>query len=403
MLLKHIKILLLNLAIVALLGVLLRYKSIFPLPFVHQKFLLHSHSHFAFTGWVTQSFYLLILYITYCNNKKNSLKKFEWLLIANLITAYGMLLSFMLLGYHWVSIFFSTLSVVISYCFTVLVWQLFAKKRIKAIYINWIKAATFFNVLASLGTCYLAYLMMVKSTFQNQYLASLYFYLHFEYNGWFSFGCLGLFYFIANKQNIIFSNSRTIYLLYLFACIPAYGLSVLWWPIETWGYVLSVLAAIAQMFALYLFTKDLKVIYEHLKPMISTAAMVLFTISYGAFALKNIFQLLTLIPFVHHFAFGIRSVIIGYLHLIFLGMTSLFLLGFMLNEFKDFFISRNIKAMLFFAAFVILNEILLFSQSIAAFFNELLPFSNQLLFIVAIGLFTSAVIFFPSNNTSKSK
>lgn len=397
MVLKHTKIILFNLAVVAILGVLLRYKSIFPLPSVHQKFLLHSHSHFAFTGWVTQSFYLFILHIVNGNNEKNNLKRFNWLLITNLIIAYGMLVSFMLIGYHWISILLATLSVFINYFFTFLIWQLLAKKKIKPIYVNWIKAATLFNVLASLGTFYLAYLIIVRSISQNQFLASLYFYLHFEYNGWFSFACLGLFYYIAIKKDIVFKNSRAIFFLYLFACIPAYGLSILWWPLTTWSYILSALAALAQIFALYLFTKDLKDVYVKFKSLIPKPAIVLFNISYGAFALKNIFQLFTLIPFVQHFAFGIRSVIIGYLHLIFLGMTSLFLLGFILNEFIYFFNTRNIYAMLVFAGLVVSNEILLFSQSIAAFFNELLPFSNQLLLIVAIGLFSSAVAIIPFN------
>ena len=42
-----------NLAIVALLGVIMRYKILYPLPFVDQKKFLHAHSHFAFSGWVT--------------------------------------------------------------------------------------------------------------------------------------------------------------------------------------------------------------------------------------------------------------------------------------------------------------------------------------------------------------
>ncbi len=51
---KWIKICFINLLIVALLGVTLRYKIAFSLPFVDQKHLLHGHSHFAFAGWITQ-------------------------------------------------------------------------------------------------------------------------------------------------------------------------------------------------------------------------------------------------------------------------------------------------------------------------------------------------------------
>jgi hypothetical protein len=35
-------------------------------------------------------------------------------------------------------------------------------------------------------------MMMTKNIHQNEYLASIYYYLHFQYNGWFFFACMGL-------------------------------------------------------------------------------------------------------------------------------------------------------------------------------------------------------------------
>jgi hypothetical protein len=52
---QWIKVSLISLATVAFLGCILRYKIAFPLPFINQKYLLHTHSHFAFTGWITQA------------------------------------------------------------------------------------------------------------------------------------------------------------------------------------------------------------------------------------------------------------------------------------------------------------------------------------------------------------
>ena len=51
---KWIRISLFNLLVVALLGVLMRYKIGFSFPFFDQKYLQHAHSHFAFAGWVSQ-------------------------------------------------------------------------------------------------------------------------------------------------------------------------------------------------------------------------------------------------------------------------------------------------------------------------------------------------------------
>ena len=116
---KWFRIAVFNLLLVALLGIILRYKIVFSLPFVNQKFLLNAHSHFAFAGWISQA--LMVCITAYI---RRHLQPFRWrkyrnLLIANLVTAYGMLLSFPITGYATVSIIFSTLSIFASYAFIV--------------------------------------------------------------------------------------------------------------------------------------------------------------------------------------------------------------------------------------------------------------------------------------------
>jgi hypothetical protein len=58
---KWVGIALVNLSIVALLGVLLRCKQLFPLPFIQYKYLLHAHSHFAFGGWISLALLALMI------------------------------------------------------------------------------------------------------------------------------------------------------------------------------------------------------------------------------------------------------------------------------------------------------------------------------------------------------
>ena len=58
---RWLKISLFNLLIVATLGVILRYKILYYLPFVDQKHLLHGHSHFAFAGWISQALMVLLV------------------------------------------------------------------------------------------------------------------------------------------------------------------------------------------------------------------------------------------------------------------------------------------------------------------------------------------------------
>src|SRR3954469_18815870 len=98
MVIRWLRISFLNLLIVACLGVILRYKIAFSLPFINQGYLLHGHSHFAFAGWVTQA--LMVLLVAYLGDQglENIFKKYRFLLYANLVTAYGMLVTFPIQG-----------------------------------------------------------------------------------------------------------------------------------------------------------------------------------------------------------------------------------------------------------------------------------------------------------------
>lgn len=56
-----IRISFLNIMLVAIIGCILRYKIAFSIPFIDQKHLLHGHSHFAFSGWITQVLMALLI------------------------------------------------------------------------------------------------------------------------------------------------------------------------------------------------------------------------------------------------------------------------------------------------------------------------------------------------------
>src|SRR3954468_12581724 len=112
---KWMSIALFNLMLVAILGVIMRYKIAYSLPFVEQKYVLHAHSHFAFGGWITQALMSLMVASISKQVNKNYFKKYRFILIANLVTSYGMLVSFIYQGYALFSIIFSTLSIFAGY------------------------------------------------------------------------------------------------------------------------------------------------------------------------------------------------------------------------------------------------------------------------------------------------
>ena len=112
----------LNLLILSLVGIILRYKIILPLPFVNQKNLLHAHSHFAFSGWVSMALFTAIVWVL-SKHATLDLKKYERLFLLGQFASFGMLFTFPFFGYKLPSIFFSTVSVIFSYLFVYSAWK----------------------------------------------------------------------------------------------------------------------------------------------------------------------------------------------------------------------------------------------------------------------------------------
>src|SRR5690606_2399829 len=343
-----LKISLINLFLVALLGALMRYKIGFDFPFFVQKHLLHSHSHFAFSGWISHTLMVLMVYFLKNKTSANAIPKYTWFIIANLICSYGMLVFFVIQGYAFWSILFSTLSILVSYFFA----YYFIKdlKHIKGeTSKNWYKGALFFYVISSFGTFFLAYTMASKTLMFNVYLSSIYYYLHFQYNGWFLFACIGLLadYLKLNEsENKLFNKScRWLFV----STIVTYVLSILWLKIPIWLYVITVVFSVIQ---LVVWLKMLLLIGRKKGEILNKQPLFLqYFLKFAGLCLtlKFTFQLLSVIPSLSQFVFGVRSIIIAYLHLILLAVFSLFLLYYIYAN-KLLTLNKSIKIGLIFFA-----------------------------------------------------
>ncbi len=393
----------LNLMLVASLGLVLRYKIEFFLPFIDQKYVLHSHSHFAFSGWVTQTFMVLLVYHLSLKIGSQIIKKYRWLLYANLISAYGMMICFIIQGYGAFSITFSTLSVLVSYLFIVRFWMDLNRIKEKTTSILWFKAALVFSFISSLGTFGLAYMMGNKITDQNWYLASIYFYLHFQYNGWFLFAGMGL---LSDKLEIITGARKKLYyvfLLFCFACVPAYFLSILWSPISGSIYFLLIAAVIAQLAGWVILLNVIIKNKSLISPLFSKYGKILLILSGIAFTIKLILQSGSIHPELSHLSYGFRPIIIGYLHLVLLGVTSIFIIGYIIS-FKLILITKKLIVGIFvFVAGIIINELLLMVQGVAALTYTGIPYINMMLLLAAAILFTGNLIIFLSRIESHSE
>ncbi|MFT3904580.1 MAG: hypothetical protein QM727_15520 [Niabella sp.] len=379
-----------NLAAVALYGTLMRYKIAFDFPFLVQKNLLHAHSHFAFAGWISHVLYSgLAMFLTpYLPGKR--VKWYNLLIMLNLVSAFGMLIAFTAQGYKAVSISFSTLSifiaVVYAYIFITDMKYLPAKHPSKP----WSITGLLLNIFSSIGPFSLAYMLASHHINHHLYLGSVYFYLHFQYSGWFFFGCMAL---VTTVLPSGFPSLKKYYYVFAATVIPTFFLSVLWAKLPLWLYVLTVIAALCQFFAwVILLVKGWIFFRQQITRQYTRWINVFFYVAAIALTLKFLLQAISVIPSLSQLVFGIRPIVIAYLHLVLLGVYSLFFIGFLF--FNGWVISTKIARIASFAflAGVVLNELLLAIQGFTAFAYIPVPYINQMLLVAALILLLSAII-----------
>ncbi|HMC86925.1 MAG TPA: hypothetical protein VKI61_15465, partial [Chitinophagaceae bacterium] len=302
---------LLNFCLVAVLGVVLRYKIAFSLPVLNYNFILEAHSHFAFSGWISTAVFTALVYM---------LSK-SWYPVGKIYTfqfrlaqtaSFGMLLSFSFEGYGLLSIFFSMLFILFSWWFALQYWKDVGRSDLPSVIKRWAKAALFFFVISSMGILTLAYLKYHKIDSPELYFNALYLFLHFQYNGWFSFGVLTLFFYTAHNLKMSVDKNKEIlcFMFMLAACIPGYCLSLLWMNPPVWIFAIAAAAALLQLGALILFFLLLRRSWVHWTQF-RFQIKLLWGFSLIAFIIKLILQAFSVVPKFGSLAFGFRPVIIA--------------------------------------------------------------------------------------------
>lgn len=394
---RYGRLLLVNFIIVAILGCIMRYKIGFDFPYLDQKYLQHAHSHFAFASWISLALYLIILHSMQAQSKWTA-----WLhklIFAQYLMGFGMLISFAAGGYNWLSITFSTATVIISYIILYLYIQHRKETQNEQPWTKWFLWALIWQALSSAGTFVLAYMMASHRIDQHSYLASVYFFLHFQYNGWFLFGIIGgALYFLKQNFQVWIADGLPFNLL-KWSVLPAYGLSVLWMDLPWVVYILVVGFVILQtvgitilLFRLYS-VKD-KVV-PNILPLIKWGSL----FAGSAYGIKFLLQLFSVIPAMSKLAFGFRPIVIAYLHLVLLAASSTTLI-LLLTGLGVFKYNRNFAKGFYLLLFgIFCNEAILALQGFASFEYIAIPWANTALFTVSIAMLTGLVVMFSSQLT----
>ena len=215
--------------IIALLGSIIRFAPFSDLIF-NYKHIIHAHSHVAFQGWVYTALFLLITKL-YLSEKLIKNGRYHIQFYLTVLTVMGLLISFAIQGYAFFSILLSSLFQALNYWFTYRFLRDVQKSE-KAIThsfsLKFIKIGFWMMILSTIGPWVVGILSAKGLSGSEYYHAALYFFLHFQYNGWFMFAILGLFFYFLEKYNISFKQkeAHSFYIFITVSVIPSYSLSL---------------------------------------------------------------------------------------------------------------------------------------------------------------------------------
>ena len=373
-----------NFLVASLMGLLLRLMYVAPIEGINFQFLMHGHSHVAMLGWVYLMLYSLIIhfFVPTEAQQKPIYNRLFWI---TQISVVGMMIDFPAQGYAFASILFSTLHIFCSYYFVHLIWKeakpsTFPEKRM-------LRTALFFMVFSTLGVWCLGPAVGLLGKASAFYQIAIQFFLHFQFNGWFLFAVLALFF----KQSSIAIDEkkfRLFYNLLVTATVLTLALPVSWSLSNPVFYWINAIGVLVQLIALILFTQLIQTQFQTFFAPLSPLEKTVYRFALGSLALKIIIQLVVLVPELVHVSHEIRNFVVGYIHLTMLGIITGFLFGFAL---QNGFLSSQNKiqkwGIIIFLLGFVATEILLFLQGTWLLLNNVsFPDYYQILFIASIPL-----------------
>ncbi|MDX2248017.1 MAG: hypothetical protein SF052_14625 [Bacteroidia bacterium] len=350
----------LNFFFAGCLGALLRYAFVSEVPGLNFRNVMHGHSHVAMLGWLYMALFALLVR-TFIPEKEKTYNRLFWM---TQVSIAGMLVSFPVQGYGPVSIAFSTLHIILSYVFAVRFFRDIKRERTQGrLSVRLVKASLWFMLVSTLGLWGMGPVMALDMKGSVWYHVAVQFYLHFQFNGWFLFAVLALWFRMREAYSKETTISRLFFALLVVSCLLTFSLVLVWANTSPAFLVVNGLGVIMQLAALVLLGIMMREDWPQVASRLSRVSRWLIAVALISFAVKIALQALVVIPAVATIAFTIRNYVIGFIHLIMLGAISHFIWGYSAEKNLIDLRSWGSKTglVLFFVGFAG-SEILLFLQ-----------------------------------------
>ena len=376
--------------ITILLGLSLRVSYIADV-FFNIRHVTHSHSHIGLLGWI---YTILSSLICQYFLRETDRKPYFILFLCTQFCILGMLFSFPFGGYFLYSIIFSSLFIICTYWFSIFFLKRSKKYNFirfsisksvdvendKPLSLKFVHWGIYFLILSSIGIWLLPVAIVKAGKGSDWYNSALYFFLHFQYNGWFLAVLFGLL--VGEIEHKSLLNSKRLKgALYNFV-IGTIGSVTLSWvgffnePILYIIGNISGFLLLASIFELYRAYIQLE------KPAFLMQMFLLLCM------LKTIFMFLGSFPWIAEVVLPNREFVISYLHFTFLGVIGFGVLHFLEKNLHIHFPYWSLS--LYTTAFVG-SEILITYKGIAILCELFVPDNYYLLLVVFSSLFFIAV------------
>jgi hypothetical protein len=305
------------------------------------------------------------------------------------------------MGYAIPSIVFSTLFLFASYGFLYLFLTHTSIKQKRSYSYKWIRMALWFMAISSLGPWVLGFIMNTVGGESPWYRNAIYFYLHFQYNGWFVVALIGMLFFYLEKSGIPLNKflSKIIFWTFNSGVILTFFLSILWMKPHGFYYLISGLGGILQLISFLLIVKILISQRTMISRLFSKKEGSFLKLAGVLFLVKLIIQFLGAYPEIATLVSSNKDMIIGYLHWVFLGIVSISIFAFAV---KSELMKMSWMAYYFYLIGFFITEFLLFYKGIMAWQTGTIYEDIQLhLFIGSLIVSLSAAYIFLKQLTQK--
>lgn len=374
---KLIIVCLINFLIAALMGLVLRF-SVIEIISLNYRFLIHAHSHVAMLGWVYLMLFTLFIHY-FIPDKKPIYNRLFWI---TEIAVIGMMLSFPFQGYAAISISFSTLHIFCSYYFVYLVWKHHKTESLVTRYL--LKASLIFMLLSTLGVWCLGPAVATIGQASAFYQIAIQFFLHFQFNGWFLIAVLAVFFHLLKiEDSKLFHH---FFKLLIASILLTFALPIQWFAPHKILLWINGIGIVLQFTTLFLFLKLIKSNWHQVLKEQSKLVVYLYYFSIFCFVLKTLLQTFSIIPEFSEVVYAHRNFVIGFIHLMMLGIITGFLFSFIISNNGLVKYSKTLYVAIYsFLLGFILTEIILLLQGCNFYFGkEFLSNYHLLLFLFSI-------------------